>query len=115
MRISDWSSDVCSSDLEHIAAANGAQVELQIPAGDGTPVLVNDPALTARAHDSLVRAAGPGKVIEVDPITGAEDFADYANLVPSVFFFVGATPPDRDMKTVASNQDRKSTRLNSSH
>src|SRR3546814_19231533 len=80
-----------------------------------SPVPVNDPALTARAHDSLVRAAGPGKVIEVDPITGAEDFADYANLVPSVFFFVGATPPDRDMKTVASNQDRKSTRLNSSH
>src|SRR3546814_8553525 len=97
MRISDWSSDVCSSDLlegtirtfkpdmrdevfvglanmaEHIAAANGAQVELQIPAGDGTPVLVNDPALTARAHDSLVRAAGPGKVIEVDPITGRSE------------------------------------------
>src|SRR3546814_6368740 len=106
---------------EHIAAANGAQVELQIPAGDGTPVLVNDPALTARAHDSLVRAAGPGKVIEVDPITGAEDFADYANLVPSVFFFVGATPPDRDMKTVARNHspdfyvDEAATQIGRAH
>jgi len=88
---------------EHIAAANGARVEMQVPAGDGTPVLVNDPALTLRAHDSLLRAAGPGKVIEIDPITGAEDFADYANQVPSVFFFVGATPPERDMQTVASN------------
>lgn len=88
---------------EHIAAANGARVELQVPAEEGNPVVVNDPALTARARDSLLRVAGPGKVIAIDPITGAEDFAYYANEVPAVFFFVGATPPDRDMKTVASN------------
>jgi len=88
---------------EHIAAGNGASVELQVPAEPGNPVVVNDPALTARARDSLLRAAGPGKVIAIDPITGAEDFAFYANEVPAVFFFVGATPPDRDMKTVASN------------
>ncbi|PIQ36638.1 MAG: N-acyl-L-amino acid amidohydrolase [Lysobacterales bacterium CG17_big_fil_post_rev_8_21_14_2_50_64_11] len=88
---------------EHIAAANGATVQLQIPAEEGNPVVVNDPALTARAHGSLLRAAGAGKVIEIDPITGAEDFAYYANQVPAVFFFVGATPPERDMKTVASN------------
>jgi amidohydrolase len=88
---------------EHIAAGNGASVELQVPAEEGNPVVVNDPALTARARDSLLRAAGPGKVIAIDPITGAEDFAYYANEVPAVFFFVGATPPDRDMKTVASN------------
>jgi len=88
---------------EHVAAANGATVQLQVPADAGNPVLVNDPALTARAHASLVRAAGPDKVIEVDPITGAEDFAYYAQQLPSVFFFVGATPPERDMKSVASN------------
>lgn len=88
---------------EHIAAANGATVQMQVPAEEGNPVVVNDPALTARVHDSLLLAAGPGKVIEIDPITGAEDFAYYANTVPAVFFFVGATPPDRDMKTVASN------------
>lgn len=88
---------------EHIAAANGARVELQVPADEGNPVVVNDPALTTRARASLQRAAGADKVIEVDPITGAEDFAFYAQQVPAVFFFVGATPPDRDMKSVASN------------
>lgn len=87
----------------HIAAANGATVELQVPADEGNPVVVNDAALTARAHASLERAAGADKVIEVDPITGAEDFAYYAQQAPSVFFFVGATPPDRDMKSAASN------------
>ena len=91
------------SMAEHIAAANGATVELQVPSDEGNPVVVNDPALTARTHASLMRAAGADKVIEVDPITGAEDFAYYAQQVPSVFFFVGATPPDRDMKGVASN------------
>ena len=35
--------------------------------------------------------------------TGAEDFAFYAQLVPSFFFYVGVTPPTRDMTKVASN------------
>lgn len=89
---------------QHIAAANGARVELQVPVGaEGNPVLVNDPDLTRLVQASLARAAGPEKVIEIDPITGAEDFAFYGQEVPAVYFFVGATPPDRDMKTVASN------------
>lgn len=92
------------SMAQHIAAANGARVELQVPVGaEGNPVLVNDPDLTRLVQASLARAAGPEKVIEIDPITGAEDFAFYGQEVPAVYFFVGATPPDRDMKTVASN------------
>jgi amidohydrolase len=87
---------------EHVAAAHGATVESRIPAFEGTPVTRNDPALTERMRASLSRAAG-GKLIEIDPITGAEDFSVYGMHAPALFFFVGATPPDQDMSAVASN------------
>ena len=91
-----------TSVAEHVAAAHGATVEASIPGAEGTPVTRNDPDLTARMLPSLRRAAA-GKVIEIDPITGAEDFSIYGEHAPALFFFVGATPPDRDMKAVASN------------
>lgn len=87
---------------EHVAAAHGASVEHEIPVREGTPVTRNDPDLTARMLPSLAQAAN-GKLIEIDPITGAEDFSIYGMHAPALFFFVGATPPDWDMKTVASN------------
>lgn len=87
---------------EHVAAAHGAQVEMSVPDREGTPVTRNDPALTARMRPSLAKAAA-GKLIEIAPITGAEDFSIYGQHAPALFFFVGATPPDRDMKTAASN------------
>jgi len=85
-----------------VAAAHGATVELDIPWLEGYPVTRNDAALTARVRPLLERAAG-GKVIEIPPITGAEDFSYYGMHAPSVFFFVGATPPQRDMETVPTN------------
>ena len=36
-------------------------------------------------------------------MTGAEDFAFYAQAVPSLFFFVGVTPPGQDPASAASN------------
>jgi amidohydrolase len=87
---------------EHVAAAHGATVEHQIPAEEGNPVVVNEPDLTRRMRPSLEAAAG-GKVIEVDPITGAEDFAYYGREAPALFFFVGATAPGPDVRAAASN------------
>ena len=87
---------------EHVAAAHGATVELEIPWLEGYPVTRNDAELTGAMHGALMRAAR-GKVIEVPPITGAEDFSYFAEHAPTLFFFVGATPPDQDMKAVASN------------
>jgi amidohydrolase len=52
---------------EHVAAANGATVETQIPLGDSNPVLVNDPALAVRVRDSLRKAIGSEHVIEARP------------------------------------------------
>jgi amidohydrolase len=87
---------------EHVAAAHGATVALDIPWLGGYPVTRNDPELTAAMHDALMRAAR-GKVIEIPPITGAEDFSYYGKHAPALFFFVGATPPDQDMDQVATN------------
>ena len=87
----------------HVAAAHGATVTTEIPAGAGNPVTVNDPDLTARMLPSLRAAAGAENVIEPPLQMGAEDFAYYAREVPSMFFFVGATSEGIDPATAPSN------------
>ena len=42
-------------------------------------------------------------MLEVDRSTIAEDFSFFAREVPGFFFFVGATPPDKDPLQAASN------------
>ncbi|SCB03300.1 unnamed protein product [Xanthomonas translucens pv. translucens DSM 18974] len=46
---------------------------------------------------------GAGNVYEPPLQMGAEDFSFYAQQVPSMFFFVGATGPGIDPATVPSN------------
>lgn len=87
---------------EHVAAAHGATVELEVPWMGGYPATRNDAELTHAMQDALRRAAR-GKVIEIPPITGAEDFSFYGEHAPAMFFFVGATPPGEDMKAAAPN------------
>jgi amidohydrolase len=87
----------------HVAAAHGATVVAEVPDTEGNPVLVNDPALTARMRASLEKAAGAANVVD-EPLTmGAEDFALYAQQVPGFFFFVGATPVGQDAQKAPSN------------
>jgi amidohydrolase len=88
---------------EHVAAAHGATVVAQVPDQEGNPVLVNDPSLTARLRPSLEKAAGPGNVYEPPLEMGAEDYALFAQQVPSMYFFVGATPVGKDPATAPSN------------
>ncbi|MDR3386650.1 MAG: amidohydrolase [Rudaea sp.] len=94
---------------EHIAAANGATVETQIPAPGSNPVNYNDPALTARVRDSLETAFGKDHVIESPRWTASEDFPQLALSVPtpSVYFFVGATPRGIDPATAPTNHSPK--------
>jgi amidohydrolase len=87
---------------ENIAAASGGKATLTV-SDHSYPVVVNDPKLVARTLPSLQRVAGADKVVVTPLQTGAEDFAFYAQLVPSFFFYVGVTPPTRDMTKVASN------------
>ena len=96
--------------VEHIAAANGATVDAQIPAADSTnPVLYNDPALTARVRASIETALGKEHVIESPRWTASEDFPYFGigAKAPSVYFFVGATPQGQDAATAPSNHSPK--------
>ena len=89
-----------------IAAASGASAEVEIGT-DNYPVTVNDVKLTKRMLPSLERAAGPGNVLEIPFVTGAEDFSFFGQRVPSLFFFVGITPVGQDASKAPSNHSPK--------
>jgi amidohydrolase len=93
---------------EHVAAANGATVEAQIPT-DSNPVNYNDPALTVRVRASLETALGKEHVSEAPRWMASEDFPSLGLSVPapSVYFFVGATPPGQDPATAPTNHSPK--------
>jgi len=86
---------------EMIAAAGGAKAHVHIKRG--YPVTVNHPGLTAWSVPTLVRVAGEDRVRVVDKVCGAEDFSFYQLAVPGFFFFVGCTPRERDLATIAPN------------
>jgi len=88
---------------EHTAAAHGARAEAHVPDQDGNPATINDPALTAKMLPSLQAVVGADNVYEPPLQMGAEDFSFYAQQVPSMFFFVGATGPGIDPATAPSN------------
>src|SRR3546814_5819655 len=98
MRISDWSSDVCSSDLA-----------AQQPA---------PPAIAAPAPGSWALEAGylDGGGIRTPAlfVTGAQD-DPAARFVRMEFVLGDEVPGPATLWTDAGITDRKSTRLNSSH
>ena len=89
-----------------IAASSGATAGVEI-GEDNYPVTVNDSKLTAEMLPALERAAGPGKVIEIPYVTGAEDFSYFGERVPSLYFFVGITPAGQDAAKAPSNHSPK--------
>ncbi|MCW5579741.1 MAG: amidohydrolase [Luteimonas sp.] len=89
------------STAEHFAAASGATAVLEI-AGNA-PATRNDPALLERLRPSLEKAAGRGNVVEVPRYTIAEDFSQFANVVPGLYFFVGTTPRGQALDTAPMN------------
>jgi amidohydrolase len=80
--------------VENTAAANGATGTFELLA-TGNPVTYNNPELTSLVVPSLKRSAGDANVIGIPLETGAEDFAYFAQKVPSFYFFVGITPKDK--------------------
>jgi amidohydrolase len=101
--------DSLKNIAEHVAAANGATVDAEIPAPGSNPVNYNDPALTARVLASLETALGKEHVEEAARWTASEDFPQLALSVPapSVYFFVGSTPAGQDPATAPSNHSPK--------
>src|SRR3546814_4636657 len=106
MRISDWSSDVCSSDLQiaEIEERRAAEGEFPVQNGGDLPPGAHPPHQDVRAAEIGVREArrtGPG--VEQAAL-GLGEGDERAGQVRS-----------QARSAPAVDQDRKSTRLNSSH
>src|SRR3546814_16180684 len=93
MRISDWSSDVCSSDLARAEADGAGAVETpDVHAYNGFPATVNTPDATSTVMSDL-RQAGLGMHTLSQPLSGSEDFGIFGTAAqcPSVFWHFGGT------------------------
>ena len=86
---------------ENIAKSAGttAIVELDY----GYPVTVNDPELTTAILPALRSIAGADNVVEIDLITGVEDFSYFQLEVPGFYFMLGATPAGQDADKAPTN------------
>jgi amidohydrolase len=78
--------------MERIArnTAQAYRAEAELIYTVGTPPTINDPVCTRRATAVIRQILGDNALFEVPPVTGAEDFAYYAEKVPGVFVFLGA-------------------------
>lgn len=83
-----------------IADGWGAEVEFEVSLG--APSVRNDPELTAFVMPALERASGK-PVVSIQPQTVAEDFAEYGQIAPSVFVFLGNWQSDLDPTTQPAN------------
>jgi amidohydrolase len=101
--------DALKDIAEHVAAANGASVDAEVPAPGSNPVNYNDPALTTRVRASLETAVGREHVLEAQRWTASEDFPQLGQgaHAPSVYFFVGATPAGEDPAAAPTNHSPK--------
>ncbi|HUO85685.1 MAG TPA: amidohydrolase [Thermoanaerobaculia bacterium] len=72
-----------------VAEGAGAKAEVWFHDSAANPVLINDPELTRFAQRSLESLLGPAHVKIDPPRMIAEDFAHFAERVPSFYFFVG--------------------------
>lgn len=78
--------------VTRVAEAFGARAEFRYESG--YPVVVNHPEVTEVMRSSAVRVLGAEHVEEGQPLMGSEDFAYYAQHVPSAFLWLGMGNPD---------------------
>ncbi|MEE7546761.1 amidohydrolase, partial [Xanthomonas sp. Kuri4-1] len=93
---------------EDFAHAGGGSAELEVISN--APATVNDPALARRVLPSLQKAVGREQVVEMPLQTVAEDFSQFAEVVPGAYFFVGTTPEGQDPATMPINHSPKYAR-----
>lgn len=85
------------------AVARGSRASCTVCINKNYPVTVNDLALTAAMLPTLKRVAGADRVQLIPKVTGSEDFSYFQQLVPGLFFFVGATRPELDPAKAPAN------------
>src|SRR3546814_3194335 len=121
MRISDWSSDVCSSDLGRDLQAGGTWLGVHRPSGR-TVVVTNvrgampDPAKESRGTlvSDLLRGDGPFAGPAADDLPRFNAFNLFA-VDGAAARLLTNRPVPLIMPLEPGVQDRKSKRLNSSH
>ncbi|WP_394877338.1 M20 family metallopeptidase [Mammaliicoccus lentus] len=92
--------ELMENEIKRIAhgleAMYGVDCDLQYT--NDYPVLYNDPSLTKQVVQSIESANIPevNEVIRCEPQPPSEDFAYYAEELPSTFFYVGASPKDKE-------------------
>jgi amidohydrolase len=85
------------------SVARGSRAGCTVCIEKNYPVTVNDPALTAAMLPTLERVAGSGNLHLVPKVTGSEDFSYFQQLIPGLFFFVGATRPEIEPSKAPAN------------
>src|SRR3546814_9891171 len=112
MRISDWSSDVCSSDLEprkkiglfeRITGARGREAEIQ-------PARQHEPQFARQAAPAPMQSPVQASVAAPAPVAPEAPRPADLGLLPTAAALAPNRPPD-DLLGI----DRKCTRLNYSH
>jgi hippurate hydrolase len=75
------------------AAASGARKDPEITTTQSFPLLVNDPAASAKLTE--VFNAGVGLTLDPGPVTGSEDVGIFATAagVPCAYWFIGGSDP----------------------
>lgn len=85
--------------------ADAQHVHAHVQLADFMPVTMNDRALTLAMAPALQKASD-GNATEVFVNQAAsEDFSYFAEKVPGLYVFLGATPADQDLATVPSNHN----------
>src|SRR3546814_6957147 len=103
MRISDWSSDVCSSDLDEVDAAD-MRVEVD---ADARPFQPRGDLLDMRRLAGAVIALHHDAAVELEAREDGERRVAVED--------IGRVEVGYALVGLAERRDRKSTRLNSSH
>src|SRR3546814_8908769 len=124
MRISDWSSDVCSSDLRDLGISyvqTGLAIDPHTPASGGMRFVpkshlcgdlemeIAGPVLAAALADDALRAVGLDRASAVDLVLEPGDLALWS---PDLVHGSGMNRADHQRRLYI---DLKSTRQNSSH
>ena len=71
------------------AIAKAYRATATIDIEKGYPITFNNINLTGKMLPTIQRIAGAKNVIEIDAITGAEDFSFFQQKVPGLYFFLG--------------------------
>jgi len=88
--------EVIRSAASSVALKYGVTIDPRIV--EGYPVLVNDPALVARARELSTTLLGAARVKEMPTRMSSEDFSFFSERYPAFLFRIGVTPEGQPVK-----------------